>query len=691
MKKRIFVLLLALVLVLSVVPVHADAASGGTWGKNLEWSLEGGVLTITGSGEMEDAWLGLYDIPEVPWAELDVEAVIIVEGVTSVGDNCFYGLEGLKSVTLPGSVRTIGESAFERCDDLETVTLAEGLAEIGYCAFWDSGLKAVTIPASVTEIGPGAFCWCDRLEAFRVAEGNGDFAADAQGVLYRAGFETIVQVPGAYAGELVIPDTITAMDDDYILAGCDDVTCIRIPASVETMTSCIFANCTALEAIEVDDENPDFYDIDGVLYGPLWDYDENGDDALLPALIACPARYAAEDFHVPENVQLVSCCSFNNCSELENIHISASTPYIYRDVFYGCTGLQGIWFAEGHPYYISDSEGVVYNTAYTIEEFDIESFQFVTVEIPAMSELYFYPAGRGGYYAIPEGVTHIFYGAFSFSAVEAIRFPGTLEYLEEYALDSCAALEWMLFTGDKPYCEASCLEGVTADVYYPDYLSSWEEWEEGYFVGPDLGEDCAPWGELTYIPYGEGQAPVWPGLRTENPFTDVPDGEWYAEPVVWALENGITTGTTDTTFDPNGQCLRAHVVTFLWRAEGCPEPTSGDNPFVDVKETDFFYKAVLWAVENGITNGTDATHFGPYGVCNRASVVTFLWRAVGEPEPTAAETAFADVPAGSWYDAPVRWAVENGITNGLSATAFGPDSPCNRAQVVTFLYRAFGE
>ena len=174
-----------------------------------------------------------------------------------------------------------------------------------------------------------------------------------------------------------------------------------------------------------------------------------------------------------------------------------------------------------------------------------------------------------------------------------------------------------------------------------------------------------------------------------NPFTDVPAGSFYEEPVLWALENGITTGATATTFNPGGACQRAAVVTFLWRAAGKPEPTSGTNPFVDVKETDFFYKAVLWAVEDGITNGSDANHFNPYGVCNRAQVVTFLHRAKGSPAPANAELPFTDVAAGVWYAAPVAWAVENGITNGLSATEFGPNAACNRAQVVTFLYRAY--
>ena len=174
----------------------------------------------------------------------------------------------------------------------------------------------------------------------------------------------------------------------------------------------------------------------------------------------------------------------------------------------------------------------------------------------------------------------------------------------------------------------------------------------------------------------------------DNPFVDVPANEFYFEPVLWAVDNGITNGATVTTFNPGGECMRAHVVTFLWRAAGEPEPTTEANPFVDVKESDFFYKAVLWAVENGITNGADATHFNPLGICNRAQVVTFLHRAAGEPAAESETNPFTDVEGGTWYTVPVLWAVENGITNGLTATTFGPNSACNRAQVVTFLYRA---
>ena len=172
-------------------------------------------------------------------------------------------------------------------------------------------------------------------------------------------------------------------------------------------------------------------------------------------------------------------------------------------------------------------------------------------------------------------------------------------------------------------------------------------------------------------------------------FSDVVSGSFYSEPLDYCYAQGWVTGVTADTFVPGNACVRAQVVTFLWRAAGKPEPTLEENPFVDVKKGDFYYDAVLWALENGITTGTDASHFSPLGACNRAQVVTFLWRAFDQPEPENGEQPFTDVQAGSWYEKPVLWAVEEGITSGMSATSFGPTAACNRAQIVTFLYRAY--
>jgi len=169
-------------------------------------------------------------------------------------------------------------------------------------------------------------------------------------------------------------------------------------------------------------------------------------------------------------------------------------------------------------------------------------------------------------------------------------------------------------------------------------------------------------------------------------FYDVLYTLYYVEPVKWAAANGITNGTSDYTFSPEDPCTRAQVVTFLWRAAGSPEPKSRVNPFTDVNAGDYYGKAVLWAVEQGITNGIDPTHFGPDQPCTRAHVVTFLWRSHGKPAAGGA-TPFTDVEPGAYYADAVRWAVSKNITNGIDATHFGPESTCIRGQIVTFLYR----
>ena len=174
-------------------------------------------------------------------------------------------------------------------------------------------------------------------------------------------------------------------------------------------------------------------------------------------------------------------------------------------------------------------------------------------------------------------------------------------------------------------------------------------------------------------------------------FADVPSGAYYAPAVDWAVENNVVYGTSDTTFSPDEKCTRAHVVAFLWRAKGRPEPSSSENPFTDVKASDYYYKAVLWAVENGIVYGTSDTTFEPNSPCTRAQVAAFLYRAEKKPEPTTDSNPFTDVKSGEYYEKAVIWAVENGIVYGTSNTTFEPNATCTRAQGVAFLYRAYGK
>ena len=174
----------------------------------------------------------------------------------------------------------------------------------------------------------------------------------------------------------------------------------------------------------------------------------------------------------------------------------------------------------------------------------------------------------------------------------------------------------------------------------------------------------------------------------ENPFTDVKQGTFCYDAVLWAVDKGITNGTTTTTFSPKEACNRGQIVVFLWRMAGEPKAVNRNNPFTDVKEGSYCYEAVLWAVENGITNGTTKTTFEPRTTCNRGQIVTFLWRAAGEPKAVNRNNPFTDVKEGSYCYEAVLWAVENGVTKGVTNTTFEPRSNCNRGQAVTFLYRA---
>lgn len=165
----------------------------------------------------------------------------------------------------------------------------------------------------------------------------------------------------------------------------------------------------------------------------------------------------------------------------------------------------------------------------------------------------------------------------------------------------------------------------------------------------------------------------------ENPFSDVRNDAPYYDAVMWALETHVTAGTSATAFSPSATCNRGQVVTFLWRAAGQPEPTSDNNPFSDVSSSSFCYKAVLWAVQQEITNGTTDSTFSPGNLCTYAHVLTFLWRSVGEPEP-AGQGAYA----GAWYADALAWSNENGI---LKSASFTPTNPCPRSDIVSFLYR----
>ena len=199
-----------------------------------------------------------------------------------------------------------------------------------------------------------------------------------------------------------------------------------------------------------------------------------------------------------------------------------------------------------------------------------------------------------------------------------------------------------------------------------------DEWEPDYAVGIGAGADGSV-SEETEAAAG---------------FTDVDASAYYAEAVEWAVSEGITTGATDTTFAPSASCTRGQAVTFLYRAAGEPSVEGLENPFSDVSESDYFYNAVLWAVSEGITTGATDTTFDPNATCTRGQIVTFLYRYAGEPVVDGLSNTFTDVSTDAYFYQAVIWASTEGVTTGATDTTFGPYSDCTRGQIVTFLYRA---
>ena len=197
-------------------------------------------------------------------------------------------------------------------------------------------------------------------------------------------------------------------------------------------------------------------------------------------------------------------------------------------------------------------------------------------------------------------------------------------------------------------------------------------------------------GRKTYTCRGCADSYTVTTPKLTNPFADVWEGSYYYDGVIWAVGMEITNGISDTKFAPETTCTRGQIVTFLWREAGQPNPESTSCPFVDISQDAYYYEAVLWAVEQGITNGIDQTHFAPERSCTRCQVVTFLHRAKGLPRPKTG-CGFWDVRPTDYFHDAVCWASGENITTGTGANTFSPNDACTRGQIVTFLHRAKGK
>ena len=680
MKKRLFAFAIFLALFVTMLPLPAQAATSGTCGDNLTWTLDdAGTLTISGTGAMED-----YDYyGATPWHDNwdTITSLVIEEGVASIGSRAFDDCSNLTRISIPESVTSIGEYAFHWCSSLVEIHVAEnnpnyssdeygvlfnkdmstlirtpmaingdyqipeGVINIGEYAFCAcASLTSIVIPESVTSIDSGAFADCSSLTRVVIPEGVNSIGDEAFSYCTSL---TSVSIPESVASigdeafyhcsgltSVNISEGIISIGE-YAFRGCGNLTSVVIPDGVVNIGDYAFFECISMTSVEIPES---ITSIDSGVF------------------LACSSLTGVT---IPESVTSISELAFGACSSLTSVVIPAGVTSIDALAFLACGSLTGIHAVENNPNFSSDEYGVLFNKDKTT--------------------LFLAPGAISGSYQIPESVTSIGYDAFnSCSNLACVVIPESVTSIGDSAFYRCSGLTSVVIPksvasiGSWAFCDCSSL----TDVYYG---GSEEQW---HAITIDIENDALANATIHFNSTLPETDP------SDTPFTDVSSGEYYYDPVLWAVENSITTGMTETTFVPDGTCTRAQIVTFLWRAKGCPEPISSDNPFTDVAYTDYYYKAVLWAMEKGITMGTSESTFSPEDGCTRSQVATFLWRAENQPT-SGGENIFSDLTSGAYYYDAVLWAVENGITNGFPDGTFGPEQTCTRGQIVTFLYRAF--
>ena len=690
--------------------------ASGTCGENLTWKLDSdGVLTISGSGNIpnydpqtldvyEDVFLGVSD---APWSPLysKIKRLLIDEGVTAIGDYAFWFAGLLEDVRLPESLVRIGDHAFWGC----------------------RSLTEISIPVGVATIEDYALAQCSTMKAIHVAAENANYFSDTYGILYNKAMTKLIQVPPFLEGKYVIPESVLVIGkgafwqsgftevvlpeglteiEERGLANCC-LTQITLPRNVAKIGENAF-DITCLQKISVAEENTHYAnDAYGILYSKGF-----------TKLIAVP--YAADlGFYVlpkaltelkdwsfshvdgltgivlPERLTTIGNHSFYNCKNLTTVVISEHIVSIGSYAFADCLNLQGVYFYGNAPALGEDGNVFTY---------DSSSGEMAV--IPGLT--LYYIDGKSGWTA-PE------WNGYPTATWDGVNVPHTHKYQSVVTAPTCT---------EKGYTTYTC--AICEDSYVADEVAALGHdlvTDAGIAVtctesGLTEGKHCSRcdykierqaiaalghvWdeGKVTTAPTTEKEGvktftctrcsttktePI-DKLQGTVSFKDVDEKAYYAAAVEWAVAKNITKGTAADTFAPNDTCTRGQIVTFLWRAAGEPTPSGTQNPFTDVKQGDYWYDAVLWAVEQGFTTGTSATTFSPNEGCTRGQVATFLWRYENKPAP-AAKNPFEDVKKGAYYYDAVLWAVEADVTKGTSATTFAPNDTCTRGQIVTFLYR----
>lgn len=676
----------------------SEALGSGSIDGGLSWSLSrSGALTISGSGKMSD----FSSVANAaPWDKQKgkIQSAVIESGVQSISGGAFSGCTALEKLSISDTVAQIDLNAFGGCTSLAAFEVAEGnkafLSVGGVLFSADKKLlrcpvgKAAdyTVPSGTVAIAGGAFKDCSKLES------------------------------------LVIPDSVISIGESAF-ENCAALKRITLPKSITTLEASCFSGCTALAEIALPD----------------------GVKTLGEKVFSGCA--ALKSVKIPAEVTVIPTEAFSGCSSLESITIPKSVSHINERAFDGCTALKKVDYLGSDTDWsqVTKETGnnALDNAEKSFTRTDHEHKYTDTVIPPTCTErgctVHLCSCGdkREDSYTPPLGHSYkdgicVRCGILDpnkdiphkHDFIPIVTKPTCMsEGFTTYTCScgECYTKDYVSAVGHKTQLQNAKAVGCLTGGYTGDEVCTvcGKVFKQGSVIFA-LGHDpqparvkaptctesgytgdliCMRCGDMTQIgktvaaaghKFFGGVCSVCDakGAEAVPEFDDVKPGAFYFDAVQWAVENGITNGTGKNTFSPNDVCSRYQIVMFLWRAAGQPEAKAAVS-FADVKPGDIFYEAVQWAVERGITKGTSSTSFSPYAPCTRGQIVTFLYRSAGSPKVSGA-CNFSDVPADSFCHDAVIWASTEGITNGTRAGRFSPNEGCTRAQVVTFLYRASG-
>lgn len=673
----------------------SDALAEGTLA-GLSWSLaRSGVLTISGSGELPEL---ANDGTSVPWkkhSDIIIE-VVIKSGVTGVGSGAFTGCTALKKVSISDTVKKLDLNAF-------------------------SG--------------------CTALEAFAVEDGNEAYAS-ADGVLFNAGKTRLISCPVGKTGAYTVPETVTEIEKSAFTASgvesvsmsdavnavgegafsnCSKLKSVVLPKGLKELKKSLFSGCSALEAISIPDSVKTLGE--GVFSG-------------------CAAL---KEVKIPGEVTVIPKNAFSGCTALESVSIPASVTAINEAAFDKCTALKNVMFlgkegdwaqvtieksnaplksaTKNFPNHTHSYVDTVTAPTCTANGYTVHKCSCGDTKTDSYTKMlgHSYQGGICVRCGVLEDHKHDFkqtvtaptctsegFTTYTCACGESYKknYVSALEHKPELKNEKKAGCLKGGYTGDEVCTVCGKVFKAGSVILALGHSTELRNEKAATCVNGGYTGDlvCVRCGDI--IEQGKATAATGhkffggkcsvcdaqeSGSRSveAKSFDDVIPGTFYYDAVMWAVNNNITKGTGVSTFSPGDGCTRFQIVTFLWRACGCPTAATAAS-FSDVSSSDSFCEAVRWAVERGITNGTGGSSFSPYATCTRAQIVTFLYRAAGSPTVSSGIRFFDVAPNAFCRDA-VVWATERGITNGTSDTTFSPGAACTRAEVVTLLYRTLNK